>query len=410
MVWLRRATSALAFLLASPAFAAAAPVASIPGDFILDMRLRSESVDQDGFSKNAEGVTLRTRLGYETPSWNGFKALVEGENTTALVEDYNSTVNGKIRYPIIADPENTELNRAQVSWTGHDGDIVAGRQRIILGNSRFVGNSGFRQNEQTFDAVKTSFRPVGGLTVTYGYLFQVHRIYGDEHGGQGRWNSDSHLFQADLKTPVGLLTGYGYLMAFDNDRPEFRAATRAQSNATWGARFAGAHPIQPGLAVTYEAEYAHQTDYRNDPTKFDLDYLDLAAGLKARSAWASVNMERLDGDGRRGFTTPIATLHIYQGWADVFLTTPANGVRDIYLKAGGLLPVGSPHHPLKLGAEAHDFTERDGAHRYGRELDLLASLPINPNLTAELKGAYFDGQRPGFADRTKLWVTLEYKR
>jgi hypothetical protein len=383
--------------LACPGLAAAA---EIPGDVLLDMRLRSEMVEQDGFAKDAEALTLRTRLGYHTPSWRGFRALVEGSSNVALVEDYNSTANGKVRYPVVTDPESTELNRAQISWTAEGGEVVVGRQRLILGNSRFVGNSGFRQNEQTFDAAKAVLRPTHDLTLSYAYLTRIHRVFGDDNP-QGRWKSDTHLLQADLKTRAGQLTAYRYLMAF--------ASAPTQSNATSGVRFAGAWPVRADLAVTYEAEYARQTDYRNSPTRFGLDYLDLAAGLKSSNGWVSLNLERLDGDGWRGFTTPLATLHAFQGWADVFLTTPADGVRDIYLKAGRTFAVGSKGRPLQLVAEAHDFTDRAGARRYGRELDLLASWPLDRRLTLELKGAAFDGARPGYAGRTKIWMSLEYK-
>ena len=89
----------------------------------LGLFLTFVSVDQDGFAKDAQALTLRTRLGYETPAWRGFKALAEVENVTAIGDAYNSTTNGKLRYPVVADPEVTELNRAQVSWTGR----LAGR-------------------------------------------------------------------------------------------------------------------------------------------------------------------------------------------------------------------------------------------------------------------------------------------
>lgn len=383
-------------LIAAPAHAAEAP----PGDVILDMRLRYETVDQDGFAKDAQALTLRTRLGYETPAWRGFKALVEVENVTSLGDAYNSTTNGKLRYPIVADPEVTELNRAQVSWTGKQADVVAGRQRIILGNARFVGNVGFRQNEQTYDAVKAVVRPTKDLTVTYAYIDRVHRIFG-HHSVQGEWDSDSHLVQADLKTGAGQVTGYGYLLDFDN--------APAQSGATWGARFAGSRPLRPGLAVTYEAEFANQTDYGASPTDFELGYLNAGAGLKGPVHWASVGFERLDGDGRRGFQTPLATLFAYQGWADVFLTTPPGGVRDLNLRAGTTVKVGPKSLPIKLQVAAHDFTDDDGSRRYGREIDLMAGVPLTKILSAEVRAAVFDGARPGFADRHKVWLTLEAK-
>jgi hypothetical protein len=148
--------------LAAPPLAVAADANS--GHVILDARLRYEVVAQDGFAKDAQAFTLRTRLGYETPAWRGFRGLIEGENITALSDDYNSTTNGKTSVPTVADPEVTQLNRAQISWTGTDADVVAGRQRIILGNARFVGNVGFRQTEQTFEAVRIGLRPTRAST------------------------------------------------------------------------------------------------------------------------------------------------------------------------------------------------------------------------------------------------------
>ena len=379
---------------------AARAAEDIPGKVILEMRLRSETVDQDGFSKDAQALTLRTRLGYETPSWKGFKLLVEGENVTALNGDYNSSTNGKVVYPLVTDPEDTELNRAQVSWTGAQGDAVVGRQRLILGNARFVGNVGFRQNEQTFDAAKATFRPTKDLAFTYAYIDRVHRIFGDDHP-QGEWDSDSHLLQADLKTGAGQLTGYGHLLDLET--------APAQSSATWGARFAGSRPLGDGLSLTYEVEAARQTDYGAARTDFELGYVAIAAGLKGKTRWVALGAERLDGDGRRGFGTPLATLHAFQGWADVFLTTPAAGVRDLNLRAGATLPLETPAGPLRIQAAAHEFTDDDGSMRYGRELDLLVAAPLSKMVSAELKAAVFDGARPAFADRTKVWLTLEFR-
>jgi hypothetical protein len=387
-------------LLAALAAPLAAAAEGLPGQPILDLRLRGEAVDQDGFSRNATALTLRTRFGWETPAWNGFTALVEGEDVRAIDERYASTINGKARFPVVADPEGTELNRAQVAWTGARGDAVVGRQRLILGDARFVGNVGFRQNEQTFDALKATLKPTGDLTLTYAYVDKVRRVFG-RHSPQGVWDSDSHLLQAEAKTAWGQITAYGYLMAFDN--------AAAQSNATWGARFAGARPLRPGLAVTYEAEFAHQTGYRNSPADFSLNYLDLGLGLKGPATWASVGLERLDGDGRRGFATPLATLHAFQGWADVFLTTPPGGVRDLSLNAGRTVRLAGKAPPLKLHVAAHEFTDDDGSRRYGRELDLLAAAALTPKLSTEVKAALFAGARAGPADRTKLWVTLAYR-
>ena len=368
------------------------------GDWIVDARLRYEFVDQAGFSNEAEALTLRTRLGYETPAWNGFKALVEAENVTALSDRYNSTTNGQVTYPTVLDPETTELNRAQVSWSGAKADVVVGRQRIVLGNARFVGNVGFRQNEQTFDAVKASFKVSPTTSVSWIYIDRVQRILGDD-SPQGEWDSDSHLIQLETKTPLGQLTAYGYLLDFETAPP--------QSSATWGARLTGSKPLAAGPSITWEVEYARQGDYGSNPADFDLDYLALSAGLKKDVRYVSVGLERLDGNGARGFGTPLATLHAFNGWADLFLTTPARGLTDLNLKAGTTVPVGP--RKLKLAAAIHDFSDADGGLDYGNEVDASASLPLTPKLSFEIKAARFNGDTPAFADRTKVWVTLELK-
>ena len=368
------------------------------GDWIVDARLRYEFVDQTGFANEAGALTLRTRLGYETPAWRGFKALVEGENVTALSDRYNSTTNGQVAYPTVLDPETTELNRAQISWTSAKADAVVGRQRIVLGNARFVGNVGFRQNEQTFDAARVAFKVNPTTTLTWIYIDRVQRILGDD-SPQGEWDSDSHVIQLDSKTPIGQLTAYGYLLDFES--------APLQSSATWGARLTGSRPLAAGPSLTWEVEYARQGDYGSNPVDFDLDYLALTAGLKADSRYITLGLERLEGDGARGFGTPLATLHVFQGWADVFLATPARGVKDINLRAGTTVPLGG--RKLKLAAAVHDFSDADGGLDYGSEIDASASLPLTPRLSFEVKAARFNGNLPAFADRTKVWVTLELK-
>ena len=386
----------LAAAIAAPASALAAPAA---GKVILEQRLRYEGVDQAGFARDADALTLRTRLGYETPAWNGFKALIEGENVLALSDRYNSTTNGKTGYPTVADPEATELNRLQVSWSGAKAGVTVGRQRIVLGGARFVGNVGFRQNEQTFDAVRLDLKPAKGVTVTYAYVDKVRRVFGPD-SAQGEWKSDSHLMQAEAATPVGQATAYAQLLDFAN--------AAAQSSATYGVRLAGSRPVRDGWAVTYEAEYARQSDYGHNPANFDLDYVAAGLGAKKGQSSVSIGYERLDGDGRQGFQTPLATLHAYQGWADVFLTTPRNGVRDLNLRAGTSVKLANGK-AIRLQIAAHDFEAANGGQDYGSELDVLAAYPLTKRLNLEAKVARFDGSSPAFADRTKVWVTLEFK-
>lgn len=368
------------------------------GKLLLEQRLRYERVDQAGFADQADALTLRTRLGYQTPQWRGLQALVEGENVARLAGHYNSTVNGRTALPVVADPSGTELNRAQVSWTSPRATVTLGRQRIILGQARFVGNVGFRQNEQTFDAARLDLRPAKDVAITYAYIDQVRRIYGP-NSAQGRWDSDSHIVQADLGPKTARLSLYGQWLDL-RDAP-------ALSSATLGLRLAGEKGLWPGMSAVYEAEFARQSDNANAPSDFSLDYAALGAGLKTAKFRAGVGYERLEGDGKRGFQTPLATLHAYQGHADAFLTTPADGLSDINLKAGGGFRIGK--RDLKWSAAAHDFSTDDFDRRLGRELDVAVQAPVAPRLTAEVKAARFEGADRAYPDRTKVWVSLEFK-
>lgn len=391
--------SSLALAVAlMPATALAGPP---EGDVIIESRLRYETVDQDGFADQAEALTLRNRVGVELPKVGDFQFLLEGEVVTALVDDYNDTTNGAVGFPVIADPATIELNRAQVTWTGlPDTEVVLGRQRIVLGNARFVGNVGFRQNEQTFDAARITSRAFKPLTLTYAWVGQVNRVFG-RGSTQGVWNSDSHLIHAEAPTSFGQLSGYGYLLDL-SDAP-------VQSSATWGVRLTGSRPLAGEWQATYGLEYANQRDYGSAPFGFDLDYVLAEAGVKRGPFAGAVTFERLDGDGARGFQTPLATLHAYQGWADVFLNTPAGGVRDVQVSASWTVANPPLVKGLKFTGVFHDFDDADGSVSYGSEVGLAATATLSPRWSAEIKAAVFDGDLPAFRDRSKLWMTLEYR-
>ena len=69
-------------------------------------------------------------------------------------------------YPVVADPESYEINRLQLTNTSIiDTTITLGRQRIVLDDHRFVGNVGWRQNEQTFDALRVVNKHIPNLTI-----------------------------------------------------------------------------------------------------------------------------------------------------------------------------------------------------------------------------------------------------
>jgi len=183
----------------------------------------------------------------------------------ALVDDYADGVHARPGKATIPDPETVELNRAALEWRpGSHLGVDVGRQRIVLGNARFVGNSGWRQNEQTFDALKVTVKPAKTVALTYAYAARVRRPAGRK-STQGVWRGDAHLIQAEADLgAIGKGTAYAFLLDFDN------AAT--QSSKTIGARLAGAHVLRAGLSGTWELEHAHQADWGGNPQSFSLSY------------------------------------------------------------------------------------------------------------------------------------------
>jgi hypothetical protein len=375
------------------------------GKILFDARVRWEDVQQDGFTKTADAVTLRTRLGLETAELFGLKtwALVEMEDVRALAaQTYNSTANGHTRFPTIGDASTTELNRAQLTFAGiPDTTIILGRQRILLDNQRFVGNAGFRQNEQTFDAVTAINRSISDVVLQYTYIADVRRVFGKD-SPQGHFPSSSHLINGKY---TGILRNtisvYAYLLDL---------GVRSTNNSqTYGARLAGEMPLDGGFTVTYAAEYAKQKNWHGNPRLYDLNYYLAEPGVKYDAGTFSVGYEVLEGNGTIAFATPLATLFAFNGWADVFLTTPARGVRDLYLKA----TYGWKNVPVVNAVNVqliyHKYDPDFGAGTYGHEWNALVAFPVTPRWTVEARYADYTPGSVVLPGRRKIWLSANFK-
>jgi hypothetical protein len=91
------------------------------GKTAVDLRYRFELVDQEGLDKTANASTLRLRLGYTTQSFWGFNLHLDLDSLHVIgPEDYNSTDNGKVRYPVVADPAD-QIGKLQFRrfWFGY---------------------------------------------------------------------------------------------------------------------------------------------------------------------------------------------------------------------------------------------------------------------------------------------------
>ncbi len=350
-----------------------------------DLRYRYEYVDQDGLTQQAGASTLRTALGYATKPWYDAGAFIEFEDISVVgTERYNSSVNGKTGYPVVSDPAGTEVNQAFLEYAGVAATkIRLGRQRIIYDNARFIGNVGWRQNEQTFDGFSIVNKSLADTTLNYAYLTNVNTITG------ANLESDAlHLINVSYGgLKAGTLTAYAYLF-------DFETATDTQ---TLGARFNGSTAVSEGVKTVYAVEYASQSDYADAPSTVDADYLLVEAGAGIGASTIKVGYEVLSGDGVYAFQTPLATKHAFNGWADKFLTTPVNGLEDLYFSVESTLS------GVKVAAVYHDFTADQGGADYGSEIDLLAATKLAKDYSVGVKYAGYSTD--GFSvDTDKIWL------
>jgi len=349
----------------------------------IDLNLRYESVDQDNALRNADALTLRTRLTHKTADYKGFSGVVEFEDsrTIAGVDNYNDT-NGRNTgiYSVVADPETTELDQAFVQYKTDKFTTKIGRQVITLDGHRFVGHVGWRQDRQTFDAATFIYSGSEKLKASYSYLSKRNRIFGEEKD----LDSKDHLLNVSYKTSLGKLVGYAYLLEVDE----------GVSNGldTFGASLTG----KKGK-FSYAAEVATQSD---DTSDADTTYFKLEGGYKFDKVSAKLGFESLGSDKGVGFSTPLATLHKFNGWADQFLGTPGTGLEDLYVSLAGKVLGG------KLVVAYHDFSAEEGSTDFGSEVDVVYSKGFAKNYKAGIKyAAYSAGDvESGKVDTDKLWV------
>ena len=380
----------------------AATAQSVTVDPTWNLRLRHEQVDDRAFAHDASADTLRLRAGLDFTFPDGWSALLEGEGIASAGNHYSSGANGRTAYPAVIDPRGAELNQAWIGWKGAKGAAKLGRQRIGLDNQRWVGNVGWRQNEQTFDALALEYMPVAGVALRYDWLDRVHRVNGDDARDPlaRERDLDTHLFNGAWKHGAQQVVGYAYL---HRDRDVAGAST-----STYGLRWTGAR-LHHGNGWGWTAEAARQHEYANNPLHFSHAYWLLEPAYNVRGTSFKAGWEHLGGNGGHALQTPLATLHAFNGWDDKFLATPAGGLDDRYLSASGKFG------HVRDGRFAwvlawHDYradTSLAGVGHYGSEWNASLAFPLATRVQALLKIADYHADHYA-RDTTKAWLQVEW--
>ncbi len=384
----------------------AAPAAAQTITPLIDTRLRHEHVEQNGLRDDADAVTARIRAGLQVTE-GPWSALAEAQGNLAIVGKYYDGLQGSATSrPQIADPQSIALYRAQLQYRSAPLTVTAGRQRIQLEDERFVGAAGIRNNGQTFDAVRAEIVPVTGVKADVTYAWGVRTIWGiDGFGARPQAVGGDNIFATlGWASPIGTLSGFAYLV----DQDEAPVQGYRLSSQSYGVRLAGSRKVGKAT-VAWQASHARQSDYHRNPNDYRADYwlADVAvdlAGPKLGAGYEVLGADR--GTALTSFQTPLSSIFKFQGWADKFTTTPADGIRDLYASAGwGWKQVGTLKN-VSVQAIYHRFESDRLVRHYGNEIDLLASAKLGRTV-ASVRYADYDADL--FATNTrKLWLQLDW--
>jgi len=392
----------------------------------LYLRYRFEYVDDDtpGLDQ-AYANTLRTALGYSTGLFYNVGLHLQLEDVRAVDDGlYNDGgSNGVTERALVADPEGTEVQQANIRFEGVPNTLLrVGRQEIVHREwgplQRFVSNVPWRQNWQSFDGARAVSQYVPNTVADYAYIWNVNRVFGEDNPLPDRsdFRIDGHLINVQYKGLFfGRLESYAYLLDFESTTAE-RFSTQ-----TYGLRFDGSYPLFPALKLLYAGEFANQTDYGDNRNDIDVNYylgelgVSYTVGKRLDSVTLMVSYEVLGGDGGiESFQTPLATPHPFQGWADRFVITPGDGVQDFFvtLKASLL--------GANFMAMYHEFNADHDDYDYGTEWDLLIEKPFMGHYVLGLKMADYNADQNSLNvfrnsasgqafDLTKYWIYVQLK-
>ncbi|PHR56910.1 MAG: hypothetical protein COA44_07320 [Arcobacter sp.] len=368
-----------------------------------EIRPRYEMVDESNPKPNANALTNRLMLGVNADLFgtDWLSTYVEMTDVHSLNNNYNGLDGKGQANSIVADPEQTRLTQSYLDLKYKKTLLRAGRQMVNLDNQRFIGAVGWRQMPQTFDAVAIVDNSIENLNFMAAYVTQVNTIFADGGPKTNSASTETVLLNAKYKVMDALsVTGYGYLVEDFGD--------------TYGLALTGSPKISDGLTLNYRAEYAMLGDASFETsgtnTDNDADYMNVELGVNMSGILAEVGYEVQSGTSAGStsndtFSTPLGTNHGHNGWADLFLATPTEGLVDMDIMVG--------YKSKDLGlvkAIYHDFTSDVESIDYGTELDLLykRAIPGVNGLTGMLKYADYSADDFG-VDTQKFWAMLDYK-
>lgn len=325
------------------------------------------------------------------------------------------------RKPMIADAPGGDINQAFVSYKLEDAQIKIGRQRLAFDNQRFIGGNALWQNEQTFDAVHSVVKLQSNSSISYSYIANVNRIFGDQadrdnyvydsgYSGKDYWGEpppkiqrpnsllgdhqhNTHLLHLEWNEwDYSQLVGYAYRLRNKD--------LTSDSSDTFGASYS--FNFKDDL-FKYRAQVEAATQKRSEIINAPrVPYYLLDVGIGINTLEFSGRYEVMGADKNIPFITPLGSLYDFMGWANKFGVPPETGVKDSSLR---LLWRASP---FRVDARYHIFHAYDGGERLGDEADLDVMYKFNRKNAVSLRLAYFEPEDSVQPHMRKLYLDYTY--
>ena len=391
--------------LAQPKEAADFQSALTTGTPELSIRIRSETMRDDGKPEQGNGLMQRSQLGWRSNSHHGLGFRLLLVSSTQLNSEFNDDSSVKTSdYPWTPAKDETDFTEAFVFWNMTEGTALKfGRQKLDLDRTRFVGPNEFRQTQRFYQGVSGELAKGQPLNVFVGYFLK-------ERGPDTlERETDFTVFRASYEwLPGHTLLGSAYL----HDRKTSSSAT-APSNKIQTVRADGKIATSSDYHLKYLVESGRQSSYANG-TIADTKYLQYGTSINAPTHFLGVYQETLGGNGTIGFYNPLGLLHPTQGWADKFNSTPAKGVQDTWLSTG--------YNGSQWGFQVdyHQFKTATDLAALGKELDVRLDWRFSKKLLfrAELANYVSDQSCPASAATSthishacsmkRVWLNMNY--
>jgi len=260
--------------------------------------------------------------------------------------------------------------------------LKAGRQEIVFDDARLVGNIGWIQNAQAFDALRltTGSKEFSlDLVASQTAAKDTHPVLNPYLASH---TNDSFFYAAhgNMKLGNGVVNPFVYVV----DKPtRLKPGTDANGNpntvSLLSLQTMGVFVKQKVAGVDLKLHAANQTGKITETKNQNASMMALALGTKLAGLGLSLGYDQYSGDKVKGgkesntFNALYATNHAYFGFVDKFLFTPTTGVTDTQAKL-----VFASKSAGKLIAHAHSFTTAPGSYAsskpIGSEVDVTYKL------------------------------------